>query len=693
MNMNPALDPALLSRLSGQFTQLSSQLSTIGRDLGTLQSQVATVPVSAPAPTASQPVAPQPAPAALQPQAPRPAAATAYAAPALAGEALARAYAHQRAAGHAAARTAAATRAQAMGGTTPARPAPTAAPSAHQAHSGAWSAPTAQGAAGSGSGIPPHTGWNGPSGPAGAAPVQPREPWWQRDGVISRILALAGVGVTLVGVVMLLVLAAQAGLFGPPVRVVSGALLSAGLIIAGARVFGRPGGRVGGIALTATGFAGLYLDVLAVTTIYEWFPSMVGLVLAMACAAGGVALAMRWRSELLAVIVNVGCAVLAPVLTEGINLTLVAFLIIFQVAGAFPEMQRGWTWIAGVRTTPVVLALVGIATVQTQYDVDSTFLIAAFVVAVIGVGSGLVASRRRPKDVVAAVAMGVACLPALVAAGMYEPVTAAVLGTAIAASVVAAAFAARPLPFHTQITVAVIATIAVFQSCTLVAVDVSSALPFLIVGLTTAAAAVSRELKTALAVSGLFSVTGLMVFLGDAHPMSLAYAPSAVRELGAAEVLCALMVIAIVALIGLALRRMNLLNGEVDTPALVALGAVAVYAATAFAVAAAVTVSRSEDGFFAGHFIATVLWMVAACSLLALGLRQPAYARLALGGGLTLTAAALVKLFTFDLGALGGMSRAATFLVVGVLLLVAGTKYARAFGERDEQRQHIAPVS
>lgn len=100
--------------------------------------------------------------------------------------------------------------------------------------------------------------WQPPTYPVAA----PRQPWWQRDGVISRLLAAAGVAVTLIGVVMLLVLAAQAGFFGPPLRVLGGALLSGALVFAGVRVHGRPGGKVGAIALAATGFAGMYLGVV-----------------------------------------------------------------------------------------------------------------------------------------------------------------------------------------------------------------------------------------------------------------------------------------------------------------------------------------------------------------------------------------------------------------------------------------------
>ena len=50
-------------------------------------------------------------------------------------------------------------------------------------------------------------------------------------------------------------------------RVAAGAVLSVALVGTGYRVFSRTGGRVGGIALAATGIAGGYLDVVAATAI------------------------------------------------------------------------------------------------------------------------------------------------------------------------------------------------------------------------------------------------------------------------------------------------------------------------------------------------------------------------------------------------------------------------------------------
>lgn len=62
-------------------------------------------------------------------------------------------------------------------------------------------------------------------------------------------------------------------------------------------------GRVGAIALTATGIAAGYMDVIAVTTIYGWVPAVVGLLLASAVGGAGLTLARRWDSEQLGLLV------------------------------------------------------------------------------------------------------------------------------------------------------------------------------------------------------------------------------------------------------------------------------------------------------------------------------------------------------------------------------------------------------
>ncbi|EKF23730.1 hypothetical protein C731_2257 [Mycolicibacterium hassiacum DSM 44199] len=72
-------------------------------------------------------------------------------------------------------------------------------------------------------------------------PAAERNEGWN-VGWIGKLLAVAGVGVTLTGVVLLLVLAAQAGILRPEFRVAGGVALAAGLVAVAIRLKSRPGG-------------------------------------------------------------------------------------------------------------------------------------------------------------------------------------------------------------------------------------------------------------------------------------------------------------------------------------------------------------------------------------------------------------------------------------------------------------------
>ena len=78
--------------------------------------------------------------------------------------------------------------------------------------------------------------------------------------------------------------------------------------------------------------------------------------------------------------------------------------------------------------------------------------------------------------------------------------------------------------------------------------------------------------------------------------------------------------------------------------------------------------------------------MVVALVLLARGVRRPAL-RVA---GLALVAAAVAKLLLFDLVALDGPARVAAFLGAGLLLLAAGTRYARLVAEAEPSAEPVA---
>ncbi|HET6259996.1 MAG TPA: DUF2339 domain-containing protein, partial [Pseudonocardia sp.] len=86
-------------------------------------------------------------------------------------------------------------------------------------------------------------------------------------------------------------------------------------------------------------------------------------------------------------------------------------------------------------------------------------------------------------------------------------------------------------------------------------------------------------------------------------------------------------------------------------------------------------------GFTGGHAVVTVSWTIAALVLLARGISRAAL-RIT---GLVLVTAAVAKLVLFDLVALDGLARVAAFLGAGLVLLVAGTRYARLVAEAEAE--------
>ncbi|MEU0544128.1 DUF2339 domain-containing protein [Nocardia sp. NPDC005978] len=730
--MNTAIDPRLIARLSTEFTSLSDHMSTLGRDLEVLRGQLvadragqtaqdaAATTVFAPhqpvTPPAPIPVAGGPVPPPGEWARPAPAAAAASSGvPSSTGASF---------------ETAAAEPIPQGGSGTPG--AVPAGPGQAGAGASAWQVPAGVPVPPPGGALPPQfggaprypgapagmpgqtrAGWMGgppragavgqpvygamppPQGPRRVPPRPVRTPWWQREGVVSRLLAVAGVGVTLIGVVMLLVLAAQAGIFGPVPRVVAGAVFSAALVGVAVRVHGRAGGQVGAVALAATGIAGGYLTVVAVTAVYGWLHPVIGYGVALGIAAGGVALAMHWRAQALAVLVVLGAALLSPSVATGI--ALLVFLIVLQLAAVPVQVVRDWPWLHLVRTLPaalatffaVAVAALGDAARGHRYEV----LAAAVAVAVIGLAGALVVLRKRAGDLTASLAFAVATVPLLAAPAMFERrtsvIVAAVFATVlllVAALPWAAKLAERVrIPGHLAAVAAVAGSCALLEACVGVTRVQTLPIALYLAALGFLAVAGQQRSRLATGLGAAFAVIGTLAFLERVNPSTLATQADAERYLGISTALAAVAALAVLAAGFRCARRLGLADSESDASALGVVGGIAaLYAVTALTVSAGVA-TGSRDGFLAGHGIATVIWMAAATTALLYGLRRlartPQAAKVALAAGLLVTAASLAKLFLFDLATLDGLVRAGAFLVVGVLLLLAGTRYARAFAE------------
>lgn len=518
-------------------------------------------------------------------------------------------------------------------------------------------------------------------------PVAPtRRPTPERsEGWIGKALAVAGVAVTLIGVVLLLVLAAQAGILRPEFRVVAGAVLAAALVGAAVWIYRRPGGRVGAIALAATGVAAAYVDVIALTTVYQWVPAPAGLVLAAVIGGAGLMLARRWDSEHLGLLVLVPLLILAPVVTDGITLLLIAFMLALSAASLPVQFGKDWTWLHAARTAAATVPLLIALTAATFDNRDDLRLaLACALAAVLAVTGGVLLIRRTAHPTATALLTGLGVLPVLGVSACIDRVVATLMIAALAAALLGIATIGDRLPGVTvavrQVWSALSAVAALIA--VVVAFEGAVAGPVLFAMAAVVAGAGRGTVVGRCSAVG-FAVVGAAFYFGYAPPRALTRAVE--LSTGAAVSVLIGSVLAIAAAMAIAWAWASATDHETAGLLWVGAAVVAGYAVTTFAVTAGVLVGGTEGGFFGGHMAATICWIVVAAGLFGYAARQPKAQRsIPIGTGLALVAAAMAKLFLFDLGTLDGIFRVAVFIVVGLVLLGMGAGYARLLAQQDQ---------
>jgi hypothetical protein len=526
--------------------------------------------------------------------------------------------------------------------------------------------------------------------PVAAAVALPSAP---REGWIGKLLAAAGVAVTLIGVVLLLVLAAQAGLLAPGVRVAGGAVLAGALVASAVLLHGRAGGRVGAIAMAATGIAAAYLDVVAMTTIYGWVAPVPGLVLASVIGGGALVLARRWNSEQLAVLVLGPLAVLAPVVADGLTILLVGYMLALSAASLPVQVGRDWLWMHAGRVAAVTVSLL-LALLAAGFGADSdAYLLggACGIAALLAVISALVLLPGTSRPVGTALLATAGVVPALAAAVAVNQLLAVLLAAAVAAVLLAIVLLHRRLPGVTP------AVAAIWAAASAVAAVVAVAVAFdgyieapVFLAMAVVLTVAGRHSAVALWIATAFTAIGALIYTEYAPPGHLVYA----TELTGPETLSVLvasvlLIAAAVSLSWTTARR----SRAIPAVALAVIG----YAVTVFTVTAGVLIGGRGSGFLAGHMAATICWVAMAAALLWYAQRTAdRAARTApIVAGLTLTGAATAKLLLFDLGTLDGIFRVVVFIVVGLALLAMGTGYARSLARNDSahsQQRHASPT-
>lgn len=523
--------------------------------------------------------------------------------------------------------------------------------------------------------------------PQPAAP--PAEVAPRSDGWIGKVLAVAGVAVTLVGVSLLLVLAAQAGILRPELRVGAGAVLAGALVGAGWWLYTRPGGRVGAIALAATGIAAAYIDVIAVTTIYGWVPAPVGLVIAAVVAGGGLTLARRWDSEHLGLLVLVPLIGLAPVVTDGVTLLLVGFMLALSAATLPVQLGKDWTGLHGARVAAATLPLlIALAVVQPGPGQASWVAGACGIAAALAIASALFLLPGSSRPVATALLAAAGTVPVLAVSAVAGRVTSALMAAILAAVLLAIVLVGDRLPNVTgavrQVWSALSAAAALIAVT--VAFDGPVAAPLLL-AMAAVVAVAGRRSTVARWSAVAFGVAGACYYLGYAPPETLTTATSATTPVAVSTLIASLLLVACaIAIIWSWIGKAD----DVVRLVWAAAALIGMYAITMFTVTAGVLFGGEVYGFFAGHMVATICWIGVAAGVFRYAVKLPRAERsVPIGAGMVLVAAAMAKLFLFDLGTLDGIFRVVVFIVVGLVLLGMGAGYARLLAQQDQQEQPV----
>jgi uncharacterized membrane protein len=495
------------------------------------------------------------------------------------------------------------------------------------------------------------------------------------DGAGSRLLAWVGGAVTLLGVVLLLVLAVQRGWLGPLPRVLVGAALGVALIGIGLRVHRSPTGRTGAFALAATGIAALYLDAVAATVLFDYLPTLGGLAAGLVIAVAGLLLAARWDSPVLGTAVVVGCAVCAPMITKGFSPLLVTFLLMVQVATTPVQLKKNWPPVAlAAGVAPLLASVLSTASAQGKTVNAIPNAWAAFAAMVAGVVLALISARRRADDQVSAGLLGWAAAPALISAILLPRTEAIVIATGVTVVMLAVWVTGRYWP-HRMVVIAAAATLIAGFQATATAFD-GTARSTVLLGEAALLALLGLRSRASLwGALGFGIAGGVLAIAFEVRPDFLTLGP--VNPV-AGDLVSALVSSLLILAVAVLLPWIGSVTGQLKPPSVsvapwVFAGVAALYGAAGLVLAGALLIDSGRDGFLAGHVVITVSWTVAALLLLLRGIRL----RVLRVIGLVLVGAAVLKLVLFDLSALDGLARVAAFLGAGLILLAAGTRYAR----------------
>jgi uncharacterized membrane protein len=162
----------------------------------------------------------------------------------------------------------------------------------------------------------------------------------------GRVLAWIGGFAIFVGAVLFLGMAISRGWLGEEARTIIAAVLALAGIGGGIWLLDREGRTEAAKALVAASISGLFGTIVVATQGYELIAPGLGLAFGALVAALGFAIAVRWRSPLVAAVGSLG-AIGAPLLTGvGWSGAGIAFVAVALAATAAILVWQRWDWLA-----------------------------------------------------------------------------------------------------------------------------------------------------------------------------------------------------------------------------------------------------------------------------------------------------------------------------------------------------------
>jgi len=526
--------------------------------------------------------------------------------------------------------------------------------------------------------------------PARPAPPHPGPSLPQRsleEILGGRVLAWVGGIAILFGIVFLLGIAIDRGWIDEPMRTVLGLLGSTSLLLVGVWLYERKGRTEAALAAVASGLSGLYATLLVGTQIYALIPAEAGLACAGLVGIVGGALAVRWKSTIVAVVGILG-ALLAPVLvdagTSGLSL---AFMAIALTAAVGVLLWQKWDWLA--LGAFMVSAPQLVAWSAENYDEQLPLTLgvlvgfwALYVVAAIGYE---LRARSADELPIASWLLLLANVVLVAGAGYFalddsgHPDAAVAWLIGLAAGHILLGGLALRKTINREIGMLLVAA-----GLGLSALGFADALdgPALVIGWAVQAVVLAylatRASRNARPYGSnaerLLIAAGAYLGLALGHVLAFEAPPSAilagVEDLGTA--LAGLGVCAAAALYGrFALRDFDPRVAQVCE----IVSAVTLVYLASVGIIDTVGVTDSGDSRQTGQVLLSAFWALTGLGAVVYGLmRDVRRFRL---GGLALLALAVAKVYTYDLAELEELSRVLSFIALGLLLLVGAFAYQR----------------